>query len=97
MSGHYRACSAKVTAAAAIGWRPRHGGPTQHPFRCAAGRLAKVRQHPNRHSVRILMSWETTLNVPPSVDTTAPVLAHHEIEIKAPVEAVWALHVDVNG
>ena len=65
--------------------------------RCAARRSAKVRQHPNRHSVRILMPWETTLNVPTSVDTTAPVLAHHEIEIKAPIDAVWALHVDVNG
>jgi uncharacterized protein YndB with AHSA1/START domain len=41
--------------------------------------------------------WEARLSAPRSVDTSAPVLAHHEIEIKAPVEAVWALHVDVNG
>jgi hypothetical protein len=34
---------------------------------------------------------------PTSVDVTAPVLAHHEIDIKAPMETVWALHVDVNG
>jgi uncharacterized protein YndB with AHSA1/START domain len=34
---------------------------------------------------------------PTSFDATAPVLAHHEIDIKAPLETVWALHVDVNG
>jgi len=34
---------------------------------------------------------------PTSVDATAPVLAHQEIDINAPLETVWALHVDVNG
>jgi hypothetical protein len=34
---------------------------------------------------------------PRSVDTSAPVLAHHEIDIQAPLESVWAMHVDVNG
>jgi len=34
---------------------------------------------------------------PTSVDVSAPVLAHHEIDIKAPLETVWVLHVDVNG
>lgn len=34
---------------------------------------------------------------PTSVDAQAPVLASHAIDIQAPVEIVWALHVDVNG
>ena len=34
---------------------------------------------------------------PTSVDETAPVLANHEIDINAPLETVWALHVDVSG
>ena len=34
---------------------------------------------------------------PRSVDTRAPVLAHHGIDIQAPLESVWAMHVDVNG
>ena len=34
---------------------------------------------------------------PTSIDETAPVLAHHQIDIRAPLEKVWALHVDVNG
>ena len=29
------------------------------------------------------------------VDRTAPVLAHHEIHIEAPLERVWRLHTDV--
>jgi hypothetical protein len=31
---------------------------------------------------------------PDSVDRNAPVLAHHEIDISAPVSRVWALHQD---
>lgn len=30
---------------------------------------------------------------PTHVDKSAPVLAHHEVEIQAPVDAVWQLHV----
>jgi polyketide cyclase/dehydrase/lipid transport protein len=30
-----------------------------------------------------------------SIDTTAPVIARHEIEIHAPLEVVWRLHVNV--
>ena len=30
-------------------------------------------------------------------DRNAPVLAHHEIDISAPVSRVWALHQDVNA
>jgi uncharacterized protein YndB with AHSA1/START domain len=37
------------------------------------------------------------MSLPTSVDASAPVLAHHEIDIQAPVESVWAIHVDVNG
>jgi len=37
------------------------------------------------------------VSVPTSVDAGAPVLAHHEIDIQASLQSVWALHVDVNG
>ena len=37
------------------------------------------------------------MSLPTSVDASAPVLAHHEIDIQAPVDSVWAIHVDVNG
>lgn len=36
------------------------------------------------------------MDTPTSVDRNAPVLAHHEIDISAPVSRVWALHQDVN-
>jgi hypothetical protein len=32
---------------------------------------------------------------PTEVDSTAPVLAHHELEIAAPLERGWPLHTDV--
>jgi uncharacterized protein YndB with AHSA1/START domain len=32
---------------------------------------------------------------PTDVDRSAPVLAHHEIDIEAPLERVWELHTDV--
>jgi hypothetical protein len=38
-----------------------------------------------------------TVDTPTSVDGNAPVLAHHEIDISAPVSRVWALHQDVNA
>jgi uncharacterized protein YndB with AHSA1/START domain len=34
---------------------------------------------------------------PDDVDRAAPVLAHHEIDIDAPLERVWALHTHVDG
>ena len=37
------------------------------------------------------------MTVPTSVDRTAPVIAVHEIDIEAPLETVWHLHVDVNA
>jgi uncharacterized membrane protein len=37
------------------------------------------------------------VDTPTSVDRNAPVLAHHEIDISAPVSRVWALHQDVNA
>jgi Polyketide cyclase / dehydrase and lipid transport len=37
------------------------------------------------------------VDTPASVDRNAPVLAHHEIDISAPVSRVWALHQDVNA
>ena len=37
------------------------------------------------------------MTIPTDVDRGAPVIAHHEIDIPAPLETVWALHVDVNA
>jgi uncharacterized protein YndB with AHSA1/START domain len=34
---------------------------------------------------------------PTDVDKSAPVLAHHEVQIRAPLETVWQLHIDVNN
>ncbi len=34
---------------------------------------------------------------PTTIDHAAPVLARHEIDIDAPTDRVWALHVDVNA
>ena len=34
--------------------------------------------------------------IPTDVDRSAPVLAHHEVEIQAPLDTVWQLHIDVN-
>ena len=34
---------------------------------------------------------------PTGVDHQAPVLAHHEIPINAPLGDVWSLHTDVNA
>jgi len=37
------------------------------------------------------------VTAPTTIDRTAPVLARHEIDIDAPTDRVWALHVDVNA
>ena len=37
------------------------------------------------------------MTVPSEIDSAAPVLAHHEVEIKAPLDEVWRLHVDVTA
>ena len=34
--------------------------------------------------------------IPTDVDRSAPVLAHHEVEIRAPLDTVWQLHINVN-
>ena len=34
--------------------------------------------------------------IPTDVDRSAPVLARHEVEIRAPLDTVWQLHIDVN-
>ena len=34
---------------------------------------------------------------PTTIDRDAPVVAHHETEIAAPLDAVWQLHVEVNA
>jgi hypothetical protein len=33
---------------------------------------------------------------PQDVDRSAPVVAHHEIDIEAPLERVWGLHTDAS-
>jgi len=37
------------------------------------------------------------MTVPTTVDQSAPVLVHHEIDIHAPLDTVWQLHVNVNA
>jgi hypothetical protein len=37
------------------------------------------------------------LTTPTDIDRSAPVIAHHEIDITASLDAVWQLHVDVNA
>jgi hypothetical protein len=37
------------------------------------------------------------MTVPTDVDRAAPVIAHHEIDIRASLDKVWTLHVDVNS
>jgi len=37
------------------------------------------------------------MTFPTAIDRAAPVIAHHEIYIEAPLETVWRLHVDVNA
>ena len=37
------------------------------------------------------------MTTPTGIDRTAPVIAHHEIDINAPLDTVWRLHTNVNG
>lgn len=37
------------------------------------------------------------MTVPVDIDRLAPVIAHHEIDIDAPLETVWELHTDVDA
>ncbi len=37
------------------------------------------------------------MTIPTSIDTAAPVVAHHEIDIHASLDAVWERHIDVTG
>ena len=37
------------------------------------------------------------MTVPTDIDRAAPVIAVHEIDIDAPLDTVWYLHVDVNS
>ncbi len=37
------------------------------------------------------------MSIPTGVDGDAPVRAHHETDINAPLDAVWQLHADVNA
>jgi uncharacterized protein YndB with AHSA1/START domain len=36
------------------------------------------------------------MNTPTDIDRSAPVLAHHQIDIRAPLNTVWRLHTAVN-
>ena len=37
------------------------------------------------------------MTTPTDIDRDAPVIAHHEIDIGAPLETVWRLQTNVNG
>ena len=37
------------------------------------------------------------MTIPSAVDTSAPVVAHHDVQIRAPLDSVWQLHIDVNA
>jgi hypothetical protein len=37
------------------------------------------------------------MTVPTTVDLSAPVLAHHEIDIHAALDTVWQLHTDISS
>jgi hypothetical protein len=37
------------------------------------------------------------MSIPTGIDRSAPVIAHHEVDIRAPLDTVWQLHVDVNA
>ena len=37
------------------------------------------------------------MTTPSAVDTSAPVVAHNDVQIRAPLESVWQLHIDVNA
>lgn len=37
------------------------------------------------------------MSIPAGINGDAPVRAHHEIDINAPLDTVWRLHADVNG
>jgi hypothetical protein len=36
------------------------------------------------------------MSTPKGIDRAAPVIAQHEVDIRAPLEIVWRLHTDVN-
>jgi uncharacterized protein YndB with AHSA1/START domain len=38
---------------------------------------------------------KTSMTTPTDIDRNAPVVAHHEIDIAAPLEKVWGLHTNV--
>jgi hypothetical protein len=37
------------------------------------------------------------MNIPTAVDRSAPVIAHHEVDIQAPLDTVWRLPTDINA
>lgn len=37
------------------------------------------------------------MSIPTGIDSDAPVRAHYEIDINAPLDTVWRLHADVNN
>ena len=37
------------------------------------------------------------MSTPTGIDSAAPVIAHHEVDILAPLDIVWQLHADVNA
>ncbi len=37
------------------------------------------------------------MDTPTGIDRSAPVIAHHKVNIDAPLDTVWRLHTDVNA
>jgi len=37
------------------------------------------------------------MSTPTAIDNAAPVIAHHDVDIDAPLDVVWQLHTDVNS
>ena len=37
------------------------------------------------------------MSTPSTIDRQAPVVAHHEMDIRASLDTVWRLHTDVNA
>jgi Polyketide cyclase / dehydrase and lipid transport len=52
---------------------------------------------PYDHADQGIGDEEEAMSVPAGIDADAPVRAHHEIDINAPLSTVWQLHTHVNA
>jgi len=84
--------------------RNRRGSPATPTFQPTKGDRTGRRVTPTASIVYVRTSNQIEIDrsaqgepvtVPTDVDRDAPVLVHHEIDIAAPLERVWRLHVEV--